>query len=246
MASDELRRLLEENFSGSRLLPPATPDVLATLRSRLPGEIPETVRELLEYARGFELERSQLPIAAPPRWPGWTVCLSGSDDLDFSPAIPFGVPLLNDGFGNVWVVDVNADTSAWESVLYVCHDPAIVAVQASDIASFLMQLLRPAIEGADLAFVHGPAVTRIHRDDPWPVSVREARNADDAVIASFALDVPDDFNIVDLRAREIGAGFSWLRTDPATILRLGTELVFALPAKPVARLGLLRKLLRGK
>jgi len=221
-----------ENFSHVVTLKPGlSEDEIARFQTQLPGELPREIRELLTYAAGFEVASEQL---LKSRRMGDTagVLFTGSGDIGLS-ILPCPVAVLGDGCGNFWVVDVDP-SGAWGSILFVCHDPPVIAVQAADLASFLDQALNPA--GTDpqntLDYVRKAALTRIWNEDPWLVSVRDARLAQDSVVSKFAEQLPETFGVADLRSRKVGSGFSWGKAGPgADLRRYGAQLIFGVEQK---------------
>jgi hypothetical protein len=158
---------------------------------------------------------------------------TGSGDVGLS-ILPYPVALLGDGCGNFWVVDVNP-SGEWGAILFVCHDPPVIAIQAADLASFLSQVLNPGGSDSEktLDYVRNAATTRIWKDDPWLVSVRDARLVPDTVVSKFAEQLPENFCVADLRSKEVGRGFSWGKAGPNTdIRRNGAELLFGVEQKP--------------
>ena len=91
----------------------------------------------------------------------------------------------------------------------------------------------PRIESENtLDYVRNAATTRIWRDDPWLVSVQDARLAHDGAVSKFAEQLPDNYRVADLRSRKVGSGFSWGKAGPrADIRRNGAELVFGVEQK---------------
>jgi hypothetical protein len=141
---------------------------IARFQAQLPGALPPEIRELLVYSGGFEVASEQLLRS---RRLGDTTrrLFTGSGDVGLS-ILPRPVALLGDGWGNFWVVDVNP-SGAWGVILFVCHDPPVIALQAGDLADFLGQVLRLA--GSDpedpLDYLRNEATTRIWKDDRWPM-----------------------------------------------------------------------------
>jgi hypothetical protein len=160
------------------------------------------------------------------------VLFTGSGDVGLS-VLPYPIPLLGDGCGNFWVVDVSS-SRAWGTILFVCHDPPVIAIQASDLASFLEQVLNPGGITTEntLEYVRNAATTRIWKDDPWLVSLQDARQNQDSAVSEFAEQLPENFRVADLRSMQIGSGFSWGKAGPnAGIRRNGTELIFGIEQK---------------
>jgi len=74
------------------LLPPLTNEELRNLEARIPCPIPEDVRELLLFARGFEGVLDRIDFSG---------VIGG---FGFEVAFPYTVDIAADGFGNFWIV----------------------------------------------------------------------------------------------------------------------------------------------
>src|SRR5687768_9328666 len=107
------------------LLPPMTDDELEQLRSRLPCVLPEHIRDLLKFCRGFEGS------------PADPVDLAGELPYEQVEIFPHGLPIAGDGFGNFWVVDLNANSGDFGPIYFACHDPPVIALQSISLAKFL-------------------------------------------------------------------------------------------------------------
>ena len=162
------KQTLEKFSPRVTLNPGLSEEEIARFQAQLPGALPLKIRELLVYSSGFEVASEQL---LKSRRVGDTtrVLFTGSGGVGLS-ILPCPVALLGDGCGNFWVVDVNP-SGAWGVILFVCHDPPVIALQAGDLADFLGQVLRPA--GSDpedpLDYLRNEATTRIWKDDRWPM-----------------------------------------------------------------------------
>jgi hypothetical protein len=225
------RQVLEALSQTTARLPALSAAARAEFQRNLGVPLPAEIEELLAYAAGLEYA------------PLDTVRFAGHDAFGFE-AFPVSVALLPDGFGNSWVVDIHPESGAWGPVFFACHDPAVLVIQAPDLAAFLAQLFDPlqAAPRSALDAVRTDAVNRVWGDDPWLVPAPEARLLPDPIVSSFAQTLSDDFLVADLRARTIGSGFSWGRTGPYDELRRhGVELIFATKRKSP---GWLRRLLR--
>ena len=156
-------------------LPALSEADIVEFEKRLPGNLPDDVRELLMYCSGFECATGEV------------VRLTGAGDVGFGQVIPFALAVMADGFGNFWVVDVDAQ-GAWGVVFYISHDPPVLAVQADNLQDFLEQVRDLCVHGVHRMtdFVRNEAVTRIWKDDPFVIPVPAARDARDAVVAKFA------------------------------------------------------------
>ena len=216
------KELLERFSQSTTVTPGLLEREIAQFQQQLQSPIPDEIRQLLLYSTGFDSK------------PFGTVRFTGHEGFELAEVFPRSVPLLPDGCGNCWVVDVNPQDGAWGSVFYACHDPSVIVVQARNLVTFLSQLLDPSkSEPKDAVhYVHEEAVRLIWKDDPWLVSVQDARLDQDGVVSKFAEQLPDNFRVVDLRSMKVGSGFSWEKTGPdADIRRNGTELVFGVEQK---------------
>jgi SMI1 / KNR4 family (SUKH-1) len=200
-----------------RLLPPLSQGELAQLETELGRKLPADLRELLVLCRGFEFS------------PVGTVDFSGGE---MSVAIPFAaIPVLPDGSGNFWVVDIEPEERSG-SVMFWCHDPAVMVIQAPTLSEFVQQALgigRPG-HSDPLTFIKEERSRQIWADDPYLVRAAEARESADPDLAAFATELSGDFYIADLRKREIGSGFSWGRTD-SDVRRFKDKLIFGIEKK---------------
>ena len=67
----------------------------------------------------------------------------------------------------------------WNSVFYVCHDPAVVVRHSDDLGN-----------------------------DGF-IDIADARISPDKTLSEFAAGLPDHFVVADLRNKPNGAGFAW-------------------------------------
>lgn len=204
------------------LKPGVAREEIAEFQKQLPGPLPDDIRELLVYSAGFDLASVG------------SVNFTGTTDFQFTKALPFAVTLLGDGSGNFWVVDVNGKSGAWGAIFFVSHDPPVLVVQAPELGTFLSQILDPSHNSPKNALNHVRKVSamRIWKDDPWLISVRDARNVQDPVVSNFAEQLPENFRLADLRPREVGSGFSWGLAGPnAEVRRDEADLLFGVEQK---------------
>jgi cell wall assembly regulator SMI1 len=206
------------------LAPGLTPDQLAEFSASMPGPLPAEVRELLAFASGLELGGED-PLD-----------FTGGMMFEFAEALPHGVPIMHDGSGNFWVVDVDGSRGAWGDVFYACHDPPVLALQAHSLAEFLVQVLAGRGAPGDVEDVTEHRVFDIWRSNPGAITMAAARGSGDRALAQFAAGLSDDLEIFDLRERVIGSGFAWGRARAeARVVRMGSELVFAAEKAPPRR-----------
>ena len=103
MGTTSISKQVLEKFSQRVTLKPGlSREEIAEFQKRLPGPLPDDIRELLVYSAGFDLAAVG------------SVNFTGTTDSQFTKALPFAVTLLGDGSGNFWVVDVNGKSGAWE------------------------------------------------------------------------------------------------------------------------------------
>jgi len=223
MGTPNTSKQVLENFSQRvTLMPGLSREEIAEFQKRLPGPLPDEIRELLGYSAGFHLASVG------------SVHFTGTTDSQFTKALPFAVTLLADGSGNFWVVDVNSKSGAWGAVFFVSHDPPVIVVQSPELETFLSQVLDPGQSNPKNALNHVRKVgaMRIWKDDPWLISVRDARTVQDPGVSNFAGQLPENFRLADLRSREVGSGFSWGLAGPnAEVRRDGAELLFGVEQK---------------
>jgi cell wall assembly regulator SMI1 len=197
------------------LLPPLTEEELATFEASLPCPLPESIRELLELASGFEGGFAD------------TVDFAGRFAFAME-AFPHGLPIASDGAGNFWVADLSAQSTEFGPIYFACHDPPIIAYQSASLSEFLGELLDPSTDVGAVETVYEEGAMKIWKEDPDALPKGKALASSDATLRGFALNVPDGFLIVDLRNAPVGAGFSWGRFGADTrVLRHGTEPLFA-------------------
>jgi hypothetical protein len=239
-AHNSLKSTLEKYSERATLAPGLSDEEIAQFAEKLPGQLPDDVRELLIYSAGFSFRLVFL------REEVGAFRFQGTDRFAFpDAAIPCAIDLLGDGCGNSWVVDVDSTSGNWGTIYFACHDPAVIAVQAGDLGQFLKQVLDP--RGADpqdaLRHVAREAVMRIWQEDPWLVPVPEAHESQDLAVSNFAKQLPETFYVADLRSKKIGSGFSWGLSPNFDVRRAGTEPIFAVERKPA---GFLERLLSGR
>jgi hypothetical protein len=222
------KELLEKFSQSTTILPGLSEREIEQFRQQLQCPISDEMRQLLLYSAGFESK------------PFGVVRFTGHEGFELAEVFPRSVPLLPDGCGNFWAVDINPQNGAWGSVFYACHDPAVIAVQAEDLVTFLLQLRDPSKgEPKDAVhYVHEEAVSLIWHKDPWLISVQDARLVQDGAVSRFAGQLPDNFRVADLRSLKVGSGFSWGKAGPdAEIRRNGAELVFGVEQRSPGLLG---------
>lgn len=231
---------LSETFRGAdgqllavTLEPALSDEELGALEAKLRAKLPEAIREVLRICSGFHFP----PIGF--------VDLRGQDNSALIEILPNCRMLAGDRLGNRWVVETSARTGEWAPVLYLCHDPAVLVIQAKDVADFLTQVFHLGRSGQPSAIdlISSETVHTLWATDPFLEPVEIARQSTDTELAVFAQQLPDGWKIADLRSCTVGRGFSWGRYGPdAELRRAGGELLFGVG--PTTTHSLLRRLLR--
>jgi hypothetical protein len=189
---------------------------LKQFEARLPCALPQHVRELLKFARGFEGSAVDL------------VDFTGRHAYGHYEIFPHGLTIAGDGFGNFWVVDLSASSADFGPIYYACHDPPVIVLQSHSLSGFLNDLIRVSPEDSPIDFVHEEAAMSIWEDDPHAVTREEALLSADSELREFASAAPAGCLIADLRRAEPGGGFCWGKFGPDTqILRHPDAPMFA-------------------
>jgi hypothetical protein len=141
-------------------------------------------------------------------------------DVESGELSPAGIPIATDGTGNFWVLDLTPEDGETAPVFFLCHDPPVFAFQSRTLGDFLDQLFRK-YEPPHRSLVREVQETGVHeiwRTNPGLIG-RDAALGGDAELSAFAATLEEEFDIVDLRAPEVGMGFSWGRHGPRTEFR---------------------------
>ena len=150
-------------------------------------------------------------------------------DVEVGELLPAGHPIAADGFGNFWVLDLTPDTVDVAPVFFVCHDPPVMLYQAPDLATFLENAIR-RLEPPHRSAIDDVREDRLHDvwgSSPGAIAQADALASTDVALREFAGTLHDDWTIVDLRQRDVGAGVAWGRHGPRTRLaRDGWERIF--------------------
>ncbi len=196
-----------------------TPEQLAVLEKRCRVPLPPDILDLAGFTSGFTLGDTI------------RVDFTGDQMFELEEVVPRGIPILADGCGNFWVVDVGSSGSLGP-VLFMDHDPPVVIVQAPDLSTFLGQVF----DVGNVEELADSYVTEVWSRNPFIVERSEALVAEDVTLRAFAEGLGDDFVIADLRKGSVGRGFIWGLSGPETeIRRDGDHLLFAIQRKKPRR-----------
>jgi len=216
------------------LMSPLSTEEIDDFAATLPCPLPDEVRQLLSYTRGFEAV-----VADIVDFTGES-CLFGQEEL-----FPNGIPIAADGFGNFWVVDLSERSNAFGPVYFACHDAPVILYQCDSLDEFLTELFRACTppHKSLIDDVHEDRLHNVWRTNPGVLSRSECLTSSDSELEAFARTLDSSWSIVDLRAVTPGMGFSWGRYGPNTQLkRHGLLPIFAY-TRPN---GFLRRLFRKK
>lgn len=218
-------------LGGADAVTPATTAEVDALSRRLGRAIPDELRELVSVASGltidsdalgaFGIELDFLGQVAGQEWPN-----------AFHSSFHFG----HDGCGNSWLIelppkstgeDVRQTADALGPVLFSSHDPPFIAIQAADLTSFLLEVIRPDSE-AEAESEERPLGTSMSLEDV-SVELTADGTISNVELANLVKGLPAGTRVADLRALRVGTGFSCDISDPERQLRrLGPELVWAI------------------
>lgn len=202
------------------------------LAKQLPsGRIPNDIRELLQFASGFEFSGLG------------EITFDGVGQFGLEKVFPHSVQLAGDGYGNFWILDVD-NKGNWGYVYYVCHDPAVVVKHSENLTEFIKHVDEFGKQGSrsHLDSIHEKTVMNIWSSENGFIDIEQARNSSDTTFKTFATHLPDNFVIADLRNKQNGAGFAWGKFGPNidNVIRHETELLWGFEKQK--KKGLLSKL----
>jgi cell wall assembly regulator SMI1 len=211
---ERLKSLLAERYVSEdgdeykiELLPSMTELEIDDLAKSFPsGRIPEDIRELLKFARGFEFNGLEEVRFDAIRY-------SGFPDFLF----PYSVELAGDGLGNSWVMDLGKNGD-WGHVYYVCHDTKVVVRHSENLTEFIEHIheFGKDIFQSNLWIIHEEGLSKMMRRDGGFTELETARKSEDKVLKNFALSLPENYVVADLRNKPNRSGFVWGKFGPKT------------------------------
>lgn len=189
------------------------------------GQIPNEIRELLKFASGFEFYGLE------------EVSFDRIGQFGFEEFFPNSVQLAGDGFGNFWILDINKNGN-WENVFYVCHDPAVIVKHSDNLTQFIEHVNDFGKNGkrSNLDIIHEKIVLNIWSKNNGFIELESTRESNDITLKNFALSLPDNFVIADLRNKQNQSGFAWGKFGPNIdkVKRHETELIWGIE-KPIKK-----------
>lgn len=239
-ALEQLNLVLNEKYVSEdgdeykiELKPGLTDQQVDKLATDLPaGQIPSGIRELLKFASGFEFFGLE------------SITFDGVGQFGFENIFPYSVQLAGDGYGNFWILDVD-NKGNWNSVFFVCHDPAVVVKHSDSLTEFIGHIDEFGKKGkeSNLDIIHESSVMDIWSKYNGFIDIETARKSGDKTLNEFASGLPDNFVIADLRNQPNKAGFAWGKFGPNIdkAVRYETELLWGFEKQ--VKKGFLSKLL---
>lgn len=204
---------------------------LANLKNQLPkNHLPNEIEELLRFSRGFEFFGLE------------EIRFDAFGEFGFEAMFPNSIQLAGDGFGNFWILDIDS-MGNWNSVYYVCHDPAVIVKHSENLAEFIKHVDEFGQKGnqSNMDIIHEDTVMEI-----WSEKVGiMGRNERDYDFKNVQGIMPEFFLVADLTNKPIKTGFPWGKSGPNTkIIRPTDDPIWIIEQR--RNQGFLSKLFGGK
>ena len=190
------------------MLPPLSAKQIDSFATTLPCPLPDDVRELLAYGRGFE------GVIDCVDFTGEGLCYEQKE------IFPHGVPFAFDCYGNHWVVDLTEHSKTFGPIYFACHDAPVILYQSDTLADFLQELVRmcqPPYKSL-IDDVHEDRLYQVWRKNPHLMTPQSCTESSDSELQDFAKQLDSSWHVIDLRHATPGMGFSWGRYGPNTEL----------------------------
>lgn len=200
---EQLKSILNNQFESEdgdaykvELLDGMSESEITAYQNSLPNKhLPNEIKELLSFTRGFEF----LPLEE--------VRFDSYGQFGFEAMFPNSIPLSGDGFGNFWVLDID-NNGNWNQVYYVCHDPAVIVKHSSDLTNFIEHVNEYGLKEGEshLDIIHEKTVMDIWRDSN---GLMEQNEKDYNFSDEINQQLPEAYLIADLTNEPINSGFAW-------------------------------------
>jgi hypothetical protein len=182
------------------LLDGMTDTELENLKGQLPNNsLPNEIEELLRFSAGFEFYGLE------------EVRFDSFGHFGFEELFPNSIKLAGDRFGNFWILDIDSKGN-WNSVYYVCHDPAVIVKHSENLAEFIKHVDEFGLKGnqSNLDIIHEKVVMEIWDEK---VGIME-KNKKDYNFENSQVELPEAFFVADLTDKPIKTGFPWGKSGP--------------------------------
>ncbi|WP_101450288.1 SMI1/KNR4 family protein [Aquimarina sp. MAR_2010_214] len=214
-----------------QLLDGMTNKEISEYKKQLPNNhLPSEIEELLKFSIGFDFYGLE------------AVRFDTYGQFGFEEMFPNSIPLTGDEFGNFWILDIDKKGN-WNSVYYVCHDPAVIVKHSENLSEFIEQIhefIKKENESV-LNIIHKKTVMEIWTEK---VGIME-RNEKDYKFENAQVDLPEIFLVADLTDQPIKTGFPWGKSGANTkIIRPSDKPIWIVEKK--VKQGFLSRLLGGK
>lgn len=201
------------------LMPPLSDAELREFEAELPCPLPPDVRELLQFCSGF--------TGGPVDHVDFT---GRGCDVALEDTFPHNLGIAADGFGNFWVIDLWPTSTTWGPIYYACHDAPVILYQSATLEEFLTELFKMSVPPYTSLVddVHEDRLFNVWGTNPGVLEHAECVDSRDPELREFATQLGPTFQFIDLRNPQVGAGFSWGRYGPQTVVkRHGALPIFA-------------------
>ncbi len=213
------------------LLDGMTSEEINEYKKQVPNNfLPTEIEELLKFSRGFEFFGLE------------EVRFDTFGHFGFEEMFPNSIQLAGDGFGNIWILDIDSKGN-WKSVYYVCHDPAVIVKHSVNLSEFIKHVDEFGQKGnqSNLDIIHEKTVMDIWSEK---VGIME-KNEKDYDFENGQIQLPEMFLIADLTNESIKTGFPWGKSGPNTKIIRPTDEPIWIVEKRVKQ-GFLSRLFGGK
>lgn len=190
------------DFYKVELLEGMTESEIEILKSQLPVNfLPIEIEELLRFSKGFKFYGLE------------EVRFDSFGHFGFEEMFPNSIQLAGDGFGNFWILDIDSKGN-WNSVYYVCHDPAVIVKHSENLADFIKDVDELGLKGnqSNLDIIHEKTVFEIWNEK---LGIME-KNQKDYDFENGQFELPEMFLVADLTDKPIKTGFPWGKSGSNT------------------------------
>jgi hypothetical protein len=208
-----------------KLRPPLTEGELSAFEAGLPCALPDAIRELLKFARGFDGVLDGIEFA-------------DSSEFGLEEIFPHARTLAADGYGNFWVVDLTQESKSFGPIFYACHDAPVIVFQSDSLLHFIQEVIRFGNKPwkSEIDDVHETFSGRIWLENPCVLSFAQSLASGDPELKAFAQSLDESWEFADLRHPKLGDGYSWGRYGAKTLnMRHGDKRIFACQKKGFGR-----------
>lgn len=187
-----------------KLLDGMSSEEITEYKKHLPSNyLPKEIEELLKFCIGFDFYGLE------------AIRFDTYGQFGFEEMFPYSIPLTGDGGGNFWILDIDKKGN-WNSVYYVCHDPAVIIKHAENLGQFIEQIEEFILKGNEsfLSIVQEQTAIEIWNER---IGIME-KNEKDYDFENEQTKFPEAYLIADLTEKPIKTGFSWGKLGANTIV----------------------------